>query len=194
MKIIGITGGSGSGKSSFSRVFRDAGALVLDADSIYHELLENSSSINSAIKANFGEIYYPDGHLDRRALAGAVFADPEKLRLLNDTTHPFVIEEIKSRMARFNGNLTVIDAIGLFESGMNEICDVTVAVLAPHEARIKRIAERDSLSEEKAHMRLSAQKSDSFYSEKCDIVIRNDGTAAEFKAKALKLLADLTNK
>ena len=141
MSIIGITGGSGSGKTTALRVLRDLGALVIDADAVYHELLARDETLLAAIEKRFpGTVIHHQ--LDRKALAAAVFGDSEALKDLNGLTHPAVIQETIRRLrahARNGGTAAAIDAIALIGSGLDRLCGRTYAVVADRETRIQRI-------------------------------------------------------
>ena len=181
MTIFGITGGSGSGKTTALNVLRKMGALVIDADAVYHELLKSGHVLLRAIKARFPGTVAND-ILDRKALAAAVFADPAALEDLSRLTHPAVIDETKRRLrehAMNGGALAAIDAIGLIGSGLDELCDRTYAVLADRDVRIQRIMARDGLTREQAVARISAQLPDEYFISHCsDVLLNNDSEEA----------------
>lgn len=174
--VIGITGGSGCGKTTALDVLKEFGFTTLDADAIYHELLRTDGELLNSIEDAFpGSV--ENGVLQRKKLGAVVFADPEKLKLLGRITHPAVYREIESRL---HGQNAVIDAFGLREGGLDRLCDHTVAVLAPREARIARLMARDGISREYAESRLSAQKSDEAFSSECEYTLLNNGSREEF--------------
>ena len=178
MRVIGVCGGSGSGKSTVSACFSMLGGLVLDADAIYHELIDAPSPCVDAIVDAFGREVLADGKIDRSKLRSIVFRDKEALRRLNMISHAFVGNEIDRRLkaAKSKGEaFCVIDAPLLLEAGMDAICDFVVAVVAPVETRIERIVSRDSISPEAARERISQQLPDEELYLRCDSVIRNDG-------------------
>jgi len=181
--IIGITGSSGCGKTTALNTLQQLGAAVLDCDAIYHRLLKEDNALLSAIGSRFpGTV--KDGALDRAALATIVFSDPAALEDLNKITHGAVVNEVQRQLALAPA-LAAIDAYALFESGLNKLCDVTVAITAPEELRIKRIVNRDGITPEKAKERLSAQRPQEEISALCDYTLCNNGTQAEFEAKCL---------
>ncbi|NMA24993.1 MAG: dephospho-CoA kinase [Clostridiales bacterium] len=181
MTIIGITGGSGGGKTSALRALRSLGALVIDCDGLYHELLEVNIEMIGEIAARF-EGVVKDGKVDRKALGVIVFNDAGALTELNGITHKYVSVEVERRLKEWEargGTLAAVDAIALIESGLSGKCDIVVGVTAPVENRIKRIMERDGLSEEYARMRIGAQKPDSFFYDHCDYVLVSDCETVE---------------
>ncbi len=188
MKIIGITGPSGSGKTLLTEYFSKNGVPTIDADKLYHSLLTPPSTLLTALRENFGDkIFLPDGSLERRALAQLVFSSSEKLSLLNATVLPTVIEQILHEVAELErrGFSTVaVDAPTLFESGFDAHCDTVITVISDQSTRVRRICERDGISEERALERVRAQKDDGFYTEKSDIVLTNNGSAEELLAAA----------
>ena len=181
--IIGITGGTGSGKSTLLHLIEDLGGLVLDCDAIYHELLQTDAELLNRIENHFpGTV--TDGSLDRKKLGAIVFADKNALQELNHITHAAVKKEVLRRLAS-KPNLVAIDAIGLFEGELDSLCDVTVAVTAPAEDRIRRIMARDDISEEYAKNRIAAQHTDDWFASRCGYVLENNGTVEDFQAKCI---------
>ena len=187
--VIGITGGTGCGKTTLLEAIESYGGLVLDCDAIYHQLLQTDKEMLSAIEARFpGTI--ENGQLQRKKLGAIVFGNEEALLDLNKITHAAVKAEVVRRLAA-QPKLAAIDAIGLFEGGLAELCDVTVAVTAPIEDRVRRIMLRDGIPEDYARARIAAQKSDSWFREKCDYVLENTGTKADCQRKCLAFLPKL---
>ena len=187
--IIGITGGTGCGKTTLLNLIADMGGLIIDCDAVYHRLLRTDTQMLAAIDSAFpGTV--TDGELDRKALGRIVFADPEALLKLNAITHSAVKAEVL-RLLSQAPELAAIDAIGLFEGGLAELCNVTVAVTAPEESRVQRLMARDGISEEYARARIAAQKSDWYFAALCSHVLQNCGTQAEFREKCLAFLQGL---
>lgn len=195
MKVIGITGPTGAGKTTALNALRALGAEVIDADAVYHELLRENGEMKAALVSAFGlGILDGDGQVDRKALAGAVY--PDRLDELNSITHPFVVAEIDRRIAaarRAGRPAAAIDAIALMESGLGERCDVVVSVLAPLEVRIGRIMVRDGIDEGYARRRALAQKGEDFFRSHSDYVLENgEGDTPEaFGARAEALFREL---
>ena len=187
--ILGITGGSGSGKTTLLNAVRFLGGTVIDCDAEYHRLLKHDASLLAAIESRFpGTV--ENGMLDRKKLGAIVFSDEKALLDLNAITHAAVKQEVL-RMIPPTPSLVAIDAIGLFEGGLAELCDVTVAVTAPLDDRIRRLMARDGISEAYAKKRINAQHDDSWFRERCDRVLINDGNMDAFATKCLAFLHTL---
>ena len=181
--ILGITGGSGCGKTTLLNQVQTLGGLVLDCDEIYHRLLREDEELLRAIEARFpGTV--SEGTLQRKKLGRLVFSDPQALEDLNRITHAAVKQEVL-RLLEEKPKLAAIDAIALFEGGLGELCDVTVAVTAPREDRIKRLMAREGIPREYAEKRLDAQHSSEWFRERCDYVLENSGNLIDFQAKCL---------
>lgn len=187
--IIGITGGTGCGKTTLLNAIRDRGGLVLDCDVIYHELLQTDREMLDAIDARFPGVV-EGGQLNRKKLGSIVFADDQALLDLNAITHTAVKREVLRRLEE-KPKLAAIDAIGLFEGGLAEICDVTVAVTAPVEERVKRLMNRDGISEAYARSRIAAQHDEQWFRSRCDITLVNNQNLDVFTAKCVAFLDTL---
>ena len=177
MTIVGITGGSGCGKTTALQELEKRGALLLDCDAVYHELLRNSDSLITELETAFpGAV--ADGVVRRDRLGEIVFQNVQKLKLLNEITHRHIMAEITRRLRDWGmqgGTLAALDAIELNSSGLKERCDFTIAVTASDETRIARIMARDGISREKAELRIRAQRSNAWFEENCDFTVSNDG-------------------
>lgn len=184
--ILGITGGTGCGKTTLLQLIRQRGGLVLDCDEIYHQLLISDRALLEALHQRFPQAFF-GGSFDRKKLGSIVFADAQALEDLNAITHSAVRQEVGRRLEDAPP-LAAIDAIGLFESGLNRLCDLTVAVTAPEEVRVQRLVQRDGISPEYARSRIAAQHSPQWFSSRCDAVLENDGTAEEFQKKSIAFL------
>lgn len=168
---------------------------MIDADAVYHKLLEQSAPLRQALVERFGLGILDGDRLDRKRLGREVFQDPEALADLNRITHRFITAEIDRQAeeaARLGKKGIALDAIALIESGAADQCDVTVAVLASKEVRIRRIMDREGISEDYARSRVQAQQEDVFYRSHCDCVLENDGTnRKEFQRRAEELFSAL---
>lgn len=187
--ILGITGGTGCGKTSLLNCIAERGGLILDCDAIYHDLLRTDPALLSAIEARFPRTV-ENGALQRKKLGNLVFSDEKALSDLNAITHGAVKAEVLRRLAG-KPKLAAIDAIGLFEGGLAALCDVTIAVTAPEEARIQRLMVRDGIGRDYAKRRIAAQKSAEWFREQCDYCLENNGTQADFQKTCLAFLRKL---
>ena len=187
--IIGITGGTGCGKTTLLKEIEARGGLVCDCDAVYHELLTRDDALLNAIEARFPGVVV-GGELQRKKLGAIVFADEAALRDLNAITHGAIRAEIVRRLPE-KPTLAAIDAIALFEGGLAELCDTTVAVCAPEEIRVERLMKRDGISREYAENRIRAQKSEDWFRKKCAYTLYNDGTEGEFREKCAEFLEKL---
>jgi len=181
--IVGLTGGTGAGKTSALAALEDLGGTVLDCDAVYHQMLRTDPALREAITAAFGPVFCPDGSLDRQKLGTLVFSDHAALDRLNAIVYEYLPPEL---LRRAQGHTLVgLDAISLMESGLGRLCACTVAVLAPAEDRVRRIMARDGISEDYARLRISAQPSDAFYRERCSHILENNcATPAQFRDQA----------
>ena len=184
--IIGITGGTGCGKTTLLKEIEARGGLVLDCDAVYHELLTRDCALLNAIENRFPGVVV-DKKLERKKLGAIVFADEQALMDLNAITHGAIKAEFVRRLSE-NPKLAAIDAIALFEGGLAELCHTTVAVTAPEDIRIARLMQRDGITEEYARNRIAAQKSNDHYAGLCTHTLENNGTKEEFQAKCLAFL------
>lgn len=190
MTVLGITGGSGCGKTTALQAVRDLGGLVLDCDEIYHWLLQQDKSLPDAIEARFPGVV-SGGVLDRKALGRLVFSDPQALQDLNHLTHTAVCREVRRRLRSWSGSLAAIDAIALFESGLARLCRFTIAVTAPREERILRLMNREGISRDYALRRIAAQPEDAYFIRLCDFELENSGSREDFYSCALALVRRL---
>ena len=180
MRLIGITGPSGSGKSAASEYLKKYDFKVIDADLVYHEIISQPSDCVKELVNNFGEdIISCTGGIDRPSLAGKVFGEEnkEKLLLLNKITHKYVISEIEKKIKSYDeeGAINcVIDAPLLIEAGVDKMCDTVISVIADRDVRAKRISSRDGIDIDAAYKRIDSQKPDSFYKDHSDRVFQNN--------------------
>ena len=187
--IIGITGGTGCGKTTALQAIEHLGGIIIDCDKVYHGLLRTDTAMLRAIENRFPGTVKED-ILDRKALAAIVFSDAQALLDLNSITHDAVKAKVLE-VLEFKPDLAAIDAIGLFEGGLHKLCDVTVAVTAPENVRVQRLMQRDHITRQQANLRINAQKNQAYYVQKCDYVLENTGTQADFQEKCLAFFQNL---
>lgn len=182
MKIVGLCGQSGAGKTTALSTLLETGAAVCDCDRVSREVMSKGTECTAEVIGVFGEGICSCGEINRRALGEIVFNDAEKLAVLTEITHRYIKAEVYRRMdeARERGErLFVIDAPLLFESGLDSECDITLAIVADKEKRIKRIMMRDGIDRLLAEKRIASQLSEDELYRRADCVIVNDGTAEE---------------
>ncbi|MDR0324912.1 MAG: threonylcarbamoyl-AMP synthase [Oscillospiraceae bacterium] len=182
--VIGVTGGSGAGKSAVMDRLKELGAATIRADTVYHALLQSNKAMLNELRERFPETFPRlGGPFDRARMREIAFSNPAALTALNHITHPYVLAEIRREMGRVfldNKDTPVaIEAIALIGSGLDSLCTVKIAVTATFEARIKRVMSRDGLLREEALARLRNQKTDEFYKTNCNMIIENNETAAD---------------
>lgn len=197
MKILGLTGGSGTGKSAACTAFARLGCGVIDADATYRTLCDTCEPMLKEIQNVFGDVFSTDGKLDRKKLGAIVFADAQKLQQLNAITHPYIRQAARDAFAAYSKRgclLCIYDAPVLFEGQMETLCDKTCAVLAARNTRIARIMARDAITEEYAALRIDAQKDDAFYRERCDYVVQNDADLDTLYTQVRKIYEDMVRK
>ena len=184
MHIIGITGPTGCGKTTLLRVIEAHGGFAVDCDALYYEMLRENAPMRAALTEAFGDIFLPEGRLDRPKLGNRVFSDPAALDCLNAIVYYHMGQKMRALLAEQAGQSRpyfAIDAINLIESGLADLCDTTVAVLAPKALRLARIMARDGISEDYARRRIDAQKPDEFYRSRCNDTLENAGTPEAFE-------------
>ena len=187
--VIGITGGTGCGKTTLLNAIRQQGGQVIDCDALYHSLLKTDDKLLAAIENRFPGCV-AGGRLDRKKLGGIVFSDEKALADLNSITHGAVKAAVVALLGQWEG-LAAVDAIGLFESGLVSLCDTTVAVTAPTEMRLQRLMARDGIDEAYARKRIEAQPDNAYFSTLCRYTLENDGSAEDFQKKCLAFLRGL---
>ncbi len=176
--VIGLTGPTGSGKSSACKVCEKYGFKAVDCDKLARIAVEKGTKgLDALVDAFCDSILNIDGSLNRKALANIAFSSKEKTALLNNTIFPFIRELVLKETK--NGKI-LLDAPTLFESGINEICFKTIAVLSDEEKRLERILKRDNITKEQALLRMSAGKNDDFYKNNANYIIYNNQSEEEF--------------
>lgn len=177
MKVYGLTGKTGAGKSTVAEKLEKMGFCVIDGDKIARSITEKGKPAISILANEFGcDIIEDDGSLNRKLLASRAFKDRESTAKLNAITHPIIKAEFEKelRKAEAEGfSFAVIDAAALLESSCKDLCEKIIVVTAPEEIRLSRILLRDGITKEQALIRINAQFPDEYYNEKADILIRN---------------------
>lgn len=182
MLTIGITGPTGSGKTTALEALRELGAEVIDCDALYHQLIRGCAPMLDEIRRRFGDGVFDRGVLDRKALGRVVFGDGRALDDLNGITHRYIAAAVDRRLKRARDagrDAAAVDAVALLESGLKDKCDCTVAVTAPEGLRLGWIMARDGIGEEYARARMAAQKTADWFEARCDYVLRNPGEGRE---------------
>ena len=194
MTVIGLTGGSGTGKTTALGVLAERGAAVIDCDAVYHELAAAHGPMLDEIASRFPGVV-EGGQLKRKALGQTVFHDPVALADLNDITHKYVGQVVDERLAAFaegGAELVAIEAIALIESGLAARCDLVFGILAPVEERVRRITAREGIDPAYAKARIESQKPDAFYEAHCHYILENtDETPTAFLAQCRELFGIL---
>lgn len=194
--VIGLTGAIGSGKSTVSRLFSEAGFAIVDCDAISRGLDKSRKYIN-AVREAFGDgvidMTGGEAKIDRKALAEIVFSSPEAKKKLEDIAHPMILDTVYRTVAaaREQKKDVVIDAPLLFEAGLDKICDVTVGVVTDEKIRFERAMKRGGITEENLSRRIMLQPKNAFYVSKCNYIIENNGTADDLRVAFRKLLSSV---
>ena len=196
--IIGLTGQTGAGKSSVREILQKKGAAVIDADSVAHDITDNNLDCIYDIVCRFSCLVLNEkGKINRKALGKLVFSDKKELSALNKIIFPYILEAIEHEVLGYiakGAETVVIDGATVIESGCGKMCDVLVSVVAEEETRLTRIIKRDGITKADAERRISAQKSEEFYTENSDFVIRNDSTPAELERSVNSVLKNMVLK
>lgn len=173
--IFGITGPTGAGKTTVSKVFENLGVYVIDADKVARIVMEPGHKCLDEVRAAFGtEVIRNDGTLDRKRLGDIVFSDAAKLKKLNSISHKHISREISHMIFIAKADMIAIDGAVLIGSGIDKQCRCIVSVIASPETRMSRICARDGISTEDAKKRINSQKNNKFYIENSDYIIYND--------------------
>lgn len=187
--LAGMTGPTGSGKSSAAATARSAGIKVIDCDLLAREaVLPGTPGLDALVGAFGKKVLNTDGTLNRKAMAAAAFCDREHTELLNRTLLPHIILLVEKQI---DGQRVLLDAPTLFESGLDRICDTTLAVLADNDIRISRIIARDGLTLNEAKLRISAGKPDEFYRCRAAYILYNNGDKEAFEKDAAAVFGNI---
>ena len=200
MKVIGLCGGSGSGKGTVAEIFSVFGIPSVDTDKVYHELTSKKSDCLDALVSEFGEkILTEDGALDRKILSSMVFGDDIaaiRRQTLNKITHKYVLErtrEILRYYEEMGAKAAIVDAPLLFESGFDKECDIIIAVVSDLNVRVERIMMRDGISEMAATLRVKTQLPNDYLSSRADYVIENSGSLDEVERSVTEIAEKILN-
>lgn len=185
--VLGITGGSGSGKSQVCKLLASMGAHIIDADEIGHQVTARGDVLRE-IEVAFGpEVIKEDGTLNRKALGEVVFSSKEALETLNIITHKKIYDEIELLLKEAGSDIVAIDAAVLKQTRLKDLCDFVVAVVAPISQRVQRIMQRDGLNEKRALDRINSQPTDAQYAHGVDFVILNNGNVENLNRRVIEI-------
>ncbi len=177
MKIFGLTGKTGAGKSTVAEKLSTLGFYVVDGDKISRSITEKGKPALKELANEFGcDIIKEDGNLDRKLLASRAFKDKMSTAKLNSITHPIIKAEFEAELQKAENQgftFAVIDAAALLESSCKDLCEKIIVVTAPEDVRLARILKRDGITKDQALTRMNAQFPDEYYNEKADIIIKN---------------------
>ncbi len=190
MKILGVTGGTGCGKTVVCRILKEQGGKIIDADKITRRLQEPGEAVYEEIKQHFGEeIILPDGNIDRKKLGAIIFSDKTQRGILNNIVHTRVSTEIKKRIEKYEAQgdvpFVVLDVPIPVEEGFFDTANCIWAVIANNDIRISRIMKRMGITESEAEARVNAQMSNREYEDIADVAIVNEGSVEELKQLVL---------
>ena len=196
MLIVGLTGGVASGKSVVSRILKEEGAYLIDADQIARELVQPRTSAWEELVKVFGkEILQKDGSIHRKQLAAKVFSDPKQRDLLNRTLHPRIKEEMGRRLKAIGQKdpeaIVVIDAPLLVETGDHREMDKVIVVISTEAQQIARLREREGMDQEEARRIMASQIATEEKVKVADFVIRNEGSLEETERRAREVFQEL---
>lgn len=200
MKIVGLCGGSGSGKGTVAKIFCEYGFMHIDTDAVYHTLTSYPSPCLRELADAFGIDIIKGGKLDRAKLSRIVFSgdgSAERRQILNSIAHKHVLEKTKSLIEKNkeDGAIGVIvDAPLLFEASFDRLCSSVICVVADENIRIKRIMSRDKITEKQAFLRIRTQLPDSYLKERSDYCIENNGSEDELRDNVFPIIKELINK
>lgn len=192
MRVIGLTGGIGTGKSTASEYLRKQGFSIIDADRISREIVEPGTLLLKELEKNFGSgIIKDDGTLDRKALAAIVFSDKEKKSRLDDLMHGHILDEIERKISESQsgeGRGIIVDAPLLFETGLEKKCDQVWLITADEKLRILRVCERDGMDPEEVRARIQNQMADEEKKERAHRIVDNSGSKEALLAQLAELI------
>ena len=187
--IVGLTGHSGSGKTTVAHFFAGYGFCHIDCDNVVHTRVYTDPAVHDALSSVFGDGIVKNGEIDRRALARVIFSDEKQYNNLMITVKPFIDATIRKIIDECGDQPVLVDAPALFEYGMQDLCDITVGVIS--DDAVARIVARDNISEDEAAARLAHQQSHDFYKKNCDYVIENNGSLCDLEAAVKDICTEI---
>ena len=191
-KVIGITGGIASGKSTICQYLEELGYPVIDSDAISRRLSQKGNAIHSAILKAFGEEYFlEDGELDRKKLGALIFEDSQSRELLNSVTHPLIVEEIKNLLQKTKENIIFLDIPLLFEAKLWHLCDTILCVYTDLDTQLNRLMERDKITRELALKKIASQMSLEIKRDQSDYVIDSSGPILSTRTQMDELIKQI---
>ena len=192
MKIFGLTGGSGTGKTTVGEIFKEHGIYVVRADESARRVEAKGTQCYDELVTMFGVcILQENGEIDRRKLAKIVFEDKKKLKTLNRITHHYIKFDIMRELREVEAELAAIDGAVIIGSPIEKVCEFIVTVEAPYDERVKRIIERDDRTADEAKARIAAQPDDEFYRDHARFLIRNSGGYDELRKNAEAVIKEI---
>jgi len=199
VKVIGLTGGIATGKSTVCAILKKAGAVIIDADRIARQVVKKGRPAYREIVENFGDsILLPDGEINRSVLGNIIFTEPQRKQLLNRIVHPHVRREMDRRLNALKNSspdtIVVLDIPLLFEAGFHKDVDTVVVVYAPEQTQIERLMKRDNISKTDAVARVQSQMPIEEKKDRATIVIDNSGTIEDTRKQTLEILKILIHK
>lgn len=192
MVVFGITGGSGSGKTSVSAMFSELGVQIIDTDAIAHSIAEKGTECLEELARYFGTgILNPDGTLDRKKLAHMAFSDDGRKAALNRITHKYIKARAEAEIKNSSSDLAAIDGAVIIGSSIEPMCEFIISVIADKKIRLERIKKRDGLTDDQAQERLAAQPDDDFYRQNSGYIIYNNGSTDELRRQVYRLYDEI---
>ena len=193
--IIGLTGGTGTGKTSISEIFSDKGFRVINYDLVSRQIYQKDSDCYKEVVKTFGtSVLDSNQEIDRKKLGALVFSDRKSLDILNKIVYKYILSLTAREIDNSKGKMLLLDAPTLFEAGLDKKCDLIVGVIAKKELRKERICSRDGIDDQTAENRINSQKSDEFYQKNCDFIIDNSYTKEDLKEKTLSVINTILSK
>lgn len=192
---VGLTGTSGSGKTTVCGILRENGCMIINSDKIAREVTQKGSSCLVELQNEFGaEIICADGTLNRRKLGEIAFSSRELTDKLNAVTHPYILKRIESMISKYKScgaEIIILDAPQLFEAKADKYCDCIAAVIADKSTAQSRIVKRDNIDEKSAENRLSRAHDEHYFTERADYIINNNAGLEALKESTLCLLCKI---